>query len=571
MVIPGAPPPAVPAFPGAFPPVVPPPGLSSVSARDLTVQSRGGSNLQIRGIPGRNEMTFVLSGGVNVIVEGIQNLSGLAGEQIDLEADRIVVWTANLGALGAERTRVSGDTPIEFYLEGNIVFRDGDRVVFADRMYYNVNRRYGVILNAELLTPVPDYDGLLRLKADVLQQLDESRFQGYGAAITTSRLGVPRYWFQSEAVQFQDIQRPMVDPVNGQAIIDPATAQPLVDHEMLATARSNFVYVGNWPVAFWPVLATDLTEPTFYLNKFRVRNDSVFGTQALLGWDLYQVLGIESPPRGTEWNLATDYLSDRGFGLGTNFTYDRVSDWFGPGRYRGFIDAWGIDDHGLDNLGADRRAVPLEEDLRGRLLAQHRHNFVNGYQLTAEIGAVSDRNFLEQYYEREWDEEKDQTTSVEFKRYDQNSSWSIAGDVRVNDFFTQTEWLPRLDHTLIGQSLLFDRVTWHAHSHLGYAHLKPADAPTNPVDLAKFDPLAWEADREGIRAGTRHELDLPLDLGPVKVTPYVLGDITHWGSDLNDVDVTRAYGQAGIRTSLPFWKVDPTVQRPAVQSQWPGS
>ena len=37
-------------------------------------------------------------------------------------------------------------------------------------MYYNVRQEYGVVLNAEMLTPVPQYQGLLRLKAQVLQQ-----------------------------------------------------------------------------------------------------------------------------------------------------------------------------------------------------------------------------------------------------------------------------------------------------------------------------------------------------------------------------------------------------------------
>ena len=44
------------------------------------------------------------------------------------------------------------------------------------------------ILNADVLTPVPSYRGLLRLKADVVQQLNADQFQAYGAAITSSRI-----------------------------------------------------------------------------------------------------------------------------------------------------------------------------------------------------------------------------------------------------------------------------------------------------------------------------------------------------------------------------------------------
>ena len=90
--------------------------------------------------------------------------------------------------------------------------------------------------------------------------------------------------------------------------------------------------------------------------------------------------------------------------------------------------------------------------------------------------------------------------------------------------------------------------------------MRVADAPLNASELAKFDPLAWEADVNGFRAGSRQELDFPLQFGPTKVVPYVLGDATYWQEDLSGADLMRAYGQVGVRASLPFWKVDPTIQ-----------
>ena len=93
---------------------------------------------------------------------------------------------------------------------------------------------------------------------------------------------------------------------------------------------------------------------------------------------------------------------------------------------------------------------------------------------------------------------------------------------------------------------------------MGYAHLRTGDPPSpiNPIEIAKYDPLAWEVEAEGLRAATRQELDLPLTLGPVKVVPYVLGELAHWGQDINGLEVTRAYGQVGIRTALPLWRAD---------------
>ena len=80
-------------------------------------------------------------------------------------------------------------------------------MIYADRMYYNVNANTGVVLQAEVLTPVPEYEGLMRLKADVLQQVDRQNFQAFGAALTSSRLGVPSYWIQTSTLQLQDVQR----------------------------------------------------------------------------------------------------------------------------------------------------------------------------------------------------------------------------------------------------------------------------------------------------------------------------------------------------------------------------
>ena len=190
------------------------------------------------------------------------------------------------------------DVPIEVYMEGNIVFRQGDRLIYADRMYYNATYEYGVVLAAEVFTPVPDYQGVVRLKADVLQQMNRQFFQAYGAAVTTSQMGVPKYWFQSEQISFRDTQVPRVNALTGQLEPDPKTNEAAVDHELLATSRNNFIYLGGVPVFYWPVMATDLRKPSYYLNGFALRNDDVFGSQILADWDVYQLFNVKEPPAG---------------------------------------------------------------------------------------------------------------------------------------------------------------------------------------------------------------------------------------------------------------------------------
>src|SRR5690606_14090862 len=127
------------------------------------------------------------------------------------------------------------------------------------------------------------------------------------------------------------------------------------------------------------------------------------GFQALLDLDMFQLLGITDPPTGTDWDLSIDYLSERGLGAGTTIDYDRDAFFDILGPTSGFFDLWVINDNGLDNLGFGRRTIVPEEDFRGRLLWHHRQMYAaglfEGWTAHAEIGWISERTSLEQYYE----------------------------------------------------------------------------------------------------------------------------------------------------------------------------
>ena len=537
--------------------VAAPAGQPTAGLRRVRVFPRSNAPLQARWfpIPGRGERAAVIESGAKIIVDGLDQLG-----TIDLETDRIVIWTSE-GAIAdfSGKSLEEKNVPLEFYMEGNIVFRQGDRVIYADRMYYNVTQEYGVVMNAEVLTPAPGFPGIVRLKADVLQQIDRQNFQAYGAALTSSRMGVPRYWMQSQQVTFQDNQRTAIDPITGQPAIDLSTGEPAVDHEMLATSRNNFLYAGGYPIFYWPTIATDLEQPTYYIERVKFGHDDVFGFQSFIDFNAYQMFGFRNPPAGTRWTVSADLLTARGPAGGTNFAYQR-DELFGiGGPVFGVFDAWGIYDTGHDNLGADRRDLDPFTTFRGRVFGQHRHYLPDGWQLSGELGFISDTNFLEAYFESEWDQNKDQTTGLELKRYDGTMSYGILADVRINDFFTQTEWLPRVDHFWLGQDI-FGALTYNAHSSVGYANLEIASTPKDPVDAAKFQPLAWEVPSDGIRAATRQEIDYPITLGPVKVVPYALGEAAHWGETINEDDVTRLFGQVGVRASMPMWALNRDVQ-----------
>src|SRR5205085_3740780 len=55
------------------------------------------------------------------------------------------------------------------------------------------------------------------------------------------------------------------------------------------------------------------------------------------------------------------------------------------------------------------------------------------------------------------------------------------------------------------------------------------------------------------------ELSLPFDLGPVKLAPYGVLDLTQYTEDLTGNPRGRAYGGGGIRGTIPFSRLYPDV------------
>ncbi|MGE0608224.1 MAG: organic solvent tolerance protein OstA [Pirellulales bacterium] len=531
---------------------------STPGTRRLRVFPRSDVPVQAKWFPNeaRNEWVAVIDSGINLIIDGDPELGS-----VDISADRIVIWTQ-----GDQEPDLSGqttqrsDTPLEIYMEGNLVFRQGERVIYAERMYYDVPRQTGTILDSEILTPIPSYQGLLRIKAQVLQQTGKNFFQARDALVTSSRFGKPSYRLQANDLVFTDNPQPVVDRFSGLPLVDPESGEPLEKHNRLVTSRNNFIYMGDVPVFYWPVLKTNLENPTYYIRRAQFRQDQIMGTQFLVDFDAYQILNID-PVEGTDWTFNLDLLSKRGVAPGTTFKYSR-QDFFGlvDGPTAGTIDLWGLYDSGLDTLGADRINLAPEQRERYRVLGQHRQKLPGDFQITAELGVLSDRNVLEQYYENEWDNFKDQTTGLELKKTIDNMSFDVVGDVRLNRYFAETQGV-RGDHFWLGKSLLGDWVTWYEHTLVGYQQLAVADPPAaGSPEVAQTTPLLWESEQAGERLLTRHEFDIPLQAGPVKIVPYGLGELAHWGADINGNGLERLYGQAGVRTSIPFWAVNPAIE-----------
>lgn len=569
----GAPPPAahIPPPPGSPQAQQPQATSTPVGAvRHLRIFPRGDQNPQIVW-----ETHSSTGEGVAVITGGVQIFIDVPQGQLDISSDKVVAWT--VGEFGGQTREKYQDesVPLEVYLEGNVVFRQGDRVVYADRMYYDVKNKTATILQAEITTPAPGYGGLLRLKADLVRQVNDDTFYARHSYLTSSRMGQPRYRIQSQDVRLYDRQRAQVNPFTGSPMIDPNTREQVIEHDQMVTAKNNTMFIGPAPVFWWPRFTTTLDEPSTLLSSIYFQQDQIFGFWLEAEIDTWELLGIDEPPEGYDWTFSVDELTKRGYGGGEYLIINR-KDFLGiQGPMQGNFEAWGLQDKGLDNLGRTRIGIEHPHDYRGRVLWQGRQTTLNGYQITTELGLISDYNFLEQYYEAEFEQHKDETTDIEVKKiYNETQEWTVYGQARVNPFFTQTNWLPRLDHYTMGKSVANDRLTWFEHSNGGFAQFLVQQPPPDIQDQQYFNYTPWETIgnasqtvpgagtfgmRQGDRLATRQEIDAPFELGPVKVVPYALGEAAQWGQDLAGQDVARVFGQAGVRGSLLFWAANPNI------------
>ncbi|GIX03600.1 MAG: hypothetical protein KatS3mg113_0606 [Planctomycetaceae bacterium] len=485
----------------------------------------------------------MLTGGVNLLIEGVGGW-----DVIDLSADRAVVWMSTDQGEFSTDSLQSGDSPYEVYLEGNIVVRQGNNLVRADRAYYDAREQRALLIQAELQAYLPDLEATVRVRAERLRQLSPLTFHAQQAWITTSQYGKPGYRVEASDVFLEPRMGTPWSPPR----IDPQTGQ--VQPTLWATVQNGTLLIDEFPVIAIPRISVPAEDPGIPIDTLTFRQDRIFGTQVRTRWDGFKVLGWEKTPQ-CRWNLELDYLSERGPFLGTMAQYQGADLRGWP--QQGELIASYVHDDGEDNLGLDRRQLAPPDNDRGRLLWRHRQFLTPDLQMIFQTGYESDRNYVEQYYEQEFDTGLDRETSWELKQNGGAAGWALLVRPQINRFENTTQWLPRADFTWLGEPLLGGLITWSTHNYVSYASLRRSAVPSDPADT--WSPIPYIVNAEGFVGMTRHALQAPLALGPIMITPYALGEAAAWGEDLTGTSTERLYGRTGIHTALTLTKIDPYI------------
>ena len=534
--------------------------FDSSSTRRIQIRPRSSQPLKFESFTSNDtvpaEQVYVITGGVNVLVEGVE--VDVRGQQIspgivDIAADRVVIWTEaseDNDLSGGGLVIQPGTSQMQLYMEGNIVIRHRQNTVTASHAFFDANNDNALMLNAELRAFMPTTGGYFRVRAERLRQLSRDRFHAQNAWASASPYGKPGYRIQSSDV--------FVEPGNSTPWtgIDPLTGQQVVGQTTWVTSLNNTFVVGDVPLLWLPRVSGPIEDPGVPIRTASVTADSIFGLQVRTVWNLTRILGLPSNP-GNEWSLLANYMSERGPGAGISGQYQGRN---GYGAYQGEGTLYYQYDNGTDNLGLDRRRLVPPNDNRGEATWRHRQQLPNNAYLFGEIGYLSDRNYLEQYEELRFDHEKDVETILGIRQDVGAYSGTLWTRPELYDFEANTQWLPRADLYSFSQPLFGGLAYWSSHSSAGYADLHQMEPPSDPNDPFTALGNPWYTDASGLVAMTRHEVDAPFSLGPVKVNPYVMGEAAYWDEGLTSDSVDRYLVSAGVRAQIFAWKVSPFVQ-----------
>lgn len=449
----------------------------------------------------------------------------------DLSADgasplsEIGVDVGGVGVEGIERVD-------SVYLEGDVVLTSGDRMVRASRMYYDFASDKALILDAVIRAFEPKRDLPVYLRAEEIRQLSATEFSAKDARLSTSEFYTPHYHLGAGELTIVDLTPR-----------DPLTTEPAGLISGSYKVRDATVNLDGVPLVYWPFASGTLEDSESGLQSIRSGYSDDFGVEFQSRWELFNILGLEKPV-GFDGSLRLDYFSERGPATGIDMDYETDNSF-------GLLRSYYVHDTGDDNLGGRLRDEDPDTENRGRYTLRHRHYLPNDWQLTFELSYISDKNFLEEWFEREFDQGKDQETLVYLKKQVDNWAFTAHLQYQILDFVTTTERLPEFAFRLIGESL-GDFATFFSENRAGFVRFRGADREL----FANLLRGGREQDSGSVARGdTRQEIEIPFTVGDLRIVPFGSVRGTGYDDTPDGGGDGRFFGAYGVRASMYAWKV----------------
>lgn len=519
-------------------------------------------------VPGvaAGESALLVTGGVVV-----QYTERRSDRTLQLTAQQAVIFLA--GETPRELFTTSADKVLGVYLEGDVIATDGKYTIRSPRVFYDVQRGTGSMADAVFWTYDEKLSLPLYVRAKSLRQVSAGRFEASDARLATSSFFTPHLSIGARSVT---VTRDA--PVAGPS-------------QMLMSAEGVTARFGELPFFYWPGFEGSMQE--FPLTEVGFNGSSNTGYGVKTRWNMFGLAGI-TPWDGVKSDLLIDGFTKRGAAIGTLATVDRAD-------LRGNLFGYVVpDDRGTDESPSGSR-LDRSGDFRGMIFTDARVNLDNGWTAFVQGSYISDERFVDSYFRRYAETERELTNQGLLRNISGNSAFAITGrfsanDFIANDYLIQSQGysvgkIPELTYVRVNDNILPDAAPgllgWNQEYRIGAMQMR-FNEPTNREMGLDTNALAQQAfgqnaneslasrlrargftDEPILRLDTRQEVVMALDYGPVKIEPFVTARATMYDDNFKDFataagsqddDRLRLWGAGGVRSSTSFQKVDKSVK-----------
>ncbi len=497
-------------------------------------------------------------------------------QSIEIRADRAVLWidrdargllTGTDRATDGDRLHFgpsapgppSRDRPVrleddlvlalrEIYAEGHVLWKhEASAVTFAEQLYLHLIEQRGIIVEANTFAEVIERGAPLtvQLRAKELRALGPGEAQARGLTLTTCSYAHPHYSIRMRRAD-----------VSGRG-------DSLHPQSATVSSRGNFIELFSFPVLPLPPLEKKLgRDSSLPLKKVQVGQKSRFGAFLFTEWGdeidsfgqrLHDSFGLDAPFEG-DFRLDADWMSERGLGAGSSLSYAGKDLYFGEtGGY--VVNDQADEDHSLlstpqpGGMG-DPLRFDIDHPLRTKLFTKNRIHPADFWTLDAEVQYFSDENFQQEFFEREFKEEKPPESYAHLVRREDTTRLRVLYRNRLNDFDSQLDSLPSASFEQLAYPLCPIPLLSSAgsESHLVLSHMyEVASLRSHPAEDLQG------AGESVLRGDSLLELSTNFDLGPVGIRPFSAGRFTAYDRTVDSQENKgRVAGLAGARAQLPL-------------------
>jgi hypothetical protein len=528
-----------------------------------------GGRVVIDGANSGSKSIITADGGVKV-----QYLSPSSRRWVDFSAERVVIYTRNEEAItGVSQLRTGQIEGI--YLEGGVFAGDDQWSVRAPRMYLDVINNNALMLDTVFWTTDRQTSMPLYVRADSVRQTARDEFLAQNATISNTAFFEP-----DVTIGIKDIKVSL-----GQRTIQQREQDPRPDVQV--EAKNVTLKAGPVPLLWLPGFKGDPGD--FPLRQVRIGDSNRSGFAVQTRWNALSLFKIDAPP-GVEVDLDLDLYAERGIGIGVS------ADWK-TDKHRGGLFSYLLPhDSGTDTTASGRQ-LSRDGETRGIFAYHDLWKVTNQWTLVSEFSYISDEAFVPALFEDLARTREAFRNRLVLERLGENTQFALELSTTTNDFIVPEHQLqspgysvyktPEASFVMLGRDLLSDiepgLLTYSFEARAGVMRLAFSEVAareygftTNSLADDAFGTTATQSLGDKFRAigldegavtrlDTRHELSSRLDLGPLRVNPFVVGRVTAYDNDFsafspNQGDEVRYWGAAGVTFSTTISKVDDTVE-----------